>query len=543
MTERFIDIKVRTGNSKQEIKSLDNEVKKLSADTDKAAQSNKNLATSNTQLTKTAQGVKSSISGIGRGAGQAGIQVQQFVGQIQGGQSAMLALSQQSADLGFVLGAPLVGAIVGVTASVVGMALEFNKAGKDVEEFSFDVEEATEKLEDLSKAQVSVAIRATEKRLEELSKQAEEAGNSVAALNQKLDKSTRTNTEFTKTGRVVISEIKRTAEETEELTKKQEVARSTLDSINQEYKKTSDLLVKLSQNKSGYKQATIDAAEEEKKEAQELVNSSKIREQILTNRLSQETELLRAELGIRQAVNDGFMTQQEANATASFVKSGIRRAAAFEAEIAQLSIDEESKEVLREQFRQTQLAAEQNFEQQKTNIALSESNKRIAQAEKEAREQQRLNSNLLGAAINLSTGLIKNALESNAKTEKEQKRARKVGVVIDTAAGIARAFAENPYPVALGISALVAANGLVQLSAINSAGSITPPSGGVPSAQQQTTPADAPTQTRAIDLRTDGSAFGLAVAEGVRSALSGDDDIIVSITEAQLEYARIGGGQ
>ena len=541
MTERFIDIKVRTGNSKQEIKSLDNEVKKLSADTDKAAQSNKNLATSNTQVTKTAQGVKSSISGIGRGAGQAGIQVQQFVGQIQGGQSAMLALSQQSADLGFVLGAPLVGAIVGVTASVVGMALEFNKAGKDVEEFSFDVEEATEKLEDLSKAQVSVAIRATEKRLEELSKQAKEAGNSVAALNQKLDKSTRTNTEFTKTGRVVISEVKRTAEETEELTKKQEVARSTLDSINQEYKKTSDLLVKLSQNKSGYKQATIDTAEEEKKEAQELVNSSKIREQILTNRLSQETELLRAELGIRQAVNDGSMTQQEANATASFVKSGIRRAAAFEAEIAQLSIDEESKEVLREQFRQTQLAAEQNFEQQKTNIVLSESNKRIAQAGKEAREQQRLNSNLLGAAITLSAGLIKNSLVSNAKTEKEQKRARKKGVIIDTAAGIARAFAEHSYPVALGISALVAANGLVQLSTIDSAGSIAPPSGGVPSAQQQTTPADAPTQTRAIDLRTDGSAFGLAVAEGVRSALSGDDGIVVSITEAQQELARIGG--
>ena len=62
------------------------------------------------------------ISNLGRNAGQAGIQVQQFVGQLQGGQSAMLALSQQGADLGFVLGAPLVGAIIGIGASLIGMS-------------------------------------------------------------------------------------------------------------------------------------------------------------------------------------------------------------------------------------------------------------------------------------------------------------------------------------------------------------------------------------------------------------------------------------
>ena len=55
---------------------------------------------------KTNTKVNKSVSGIGRSAGMAGIQLQQFVGQVQGGQSAMLALSQQSADLGFVHGAP-----------------------------------------------------------------------------------------------------------------------------------------------------------------------------------------------------------------------------------------------------------------------------------------------------------------------------------------------------------------------------------------------------------------------------------------------------
>lgn len=73
-----------------------------------------------TQMTKSAEGVKKAVH---RNYGQAGIQVQQFVGQIQGGQSAMLALSQQSADLGIVLGAPMIGVIVSLASVLVGYLL------------------------------------------------------------------------------------------------------------------------------------------------------------------------------------------------------------------------------------------------------------------------------------------------------------------------------------------------------------------------------------------------------------------------------------
>ena len=71
----------------------------------------------NTQTTKAAQGVR---KGVQANLGQAGIQVQQFVGQLQGGQSAMVALAQQSADLGIVLGAPLVGVFVSLAAVLAG---------------------------------------------------------------------------------------------------------------------------------------------------------------------------------------------------------------------------------------------------------------------------------------------------------------------------------------------------------------------------------------------------------------------------------------
>ena len=89
--------------------------------TDSMSNSFKKVDTSvksfNTQTTKAAQGVR---KGVQANLGQAGIQVQQFVGQLQGGQSAMVALAQQSADLGIVLGAPLVGVFVSLAAVLAG---------------------------------------------------------------------------------------------------------------------------------------------------------------------------------------------------------------------------------------------------------------------------------------------------------------------------------------------------------------------------------------------------------------------------------------
>ena len=83
----------------------------------------KNTEKSITKFSGAAAKTTDKMSMFGRQSGQAGIQLQQFIGQVQGGQSAMLALSQQSADLGFVLGAPLLGAVVGISASIAGMLL------------------------------------------------------------------------------------------------------------------------------------------------------------------------------------------------------------------------------------------------------------------------------------------------------------------------------------------------------------------------------------------------------------------------------------
>lgn len=97
-----------------------------------------------TQVSKTAKEVNKATSGMKANFGQAGIQVQQFVGQIQGGQSAMLALSQQAADIGIVLGAPMVGVVVALAASFAGMLLPSLFDSADAIE---ELEKATENLQ------------------------------------------------------------------------------------------------------------------------------------------------------------------------------------------------------------------------------------------------------------------------------------------------------------------------------------------------------------------------------------------------------------
>ena len=117
------------------------------------------MSTSGAKLTKASKGVNQALAGVGRGAGQAGIQVQQFIGQVQGGQSAMLALSQQSADLGFVLGAPLLGAVVGISASIAGMLLpNLFKATKGIIDLDDSISVLTKNFDKLTKAQQEMIV-------------------------------------------------------------------------------------------------------------------------------------------------------------------------------------------------------------------------------------------------------------------------------------------------------------------------------------------------------------------------------------------------
>jgi hypothetical protein len=83
------------------------------------------------------------IDSLGRKAGMAGIQFEQLAGQIAGGQNPMRAVGVQAADLGFVLGVPLLGAIVGIGAAVgsvlIPAMMGAEKSAEDLEESLTDI--------------------------------------------------------------------------------------------------------------------------------------------------------------------------------------------------------------------------------------------------------------------------------------------------------------------------------------------------------------------------------------------------------------------
>lgn len=104
--------------------------------------------TINGQIKKIPKGMTDggkSSAAFGRKAAMAGIQFEQMAGQIAMGQNPMRAVGVQAADLGFVLGTPLLGAIVGISAAIgsvmIPMLLDANMSLRKLNKLS---EELTE---------------------------------------------------------------------------------------------------------------------------------------------------------------------------------------------------------------------------------------------------------------------------------------------------------------------------------------------------------------------------------------------------------------
>lgn len=244
--------------------SVDMDTSGAIASTNKIASSTKKIEKSfkgiDTQVTKTSKAVNKGMASMSRSAGQAGVQVEQLIGSINAGQNPLRAFGFQAADLGIVLGFPLAGAIAGVAASMTSVLLpallKTNEATKDFKFVVADAAKELENLNDLSKAQVSVAISNTKKSMDELSKAAREVEQRVIGMNNQLDSGTKTNVRFSKTGSAIVETVKLTAKETKKLRGELSQEQATLDKIGQQYRKESELLAKLNSNKEGFTKST-----------------------------------------------------------------------------------------------------------------------------------------------------------------------------------------------------------------------------------------------------------------------------------------------
>ena len=429
------------------------------------------------------------LGDVGRKAGQAGIQFQQLIGQVQAGTSPMVALSQQAADLGFVLGFPLAGAVAGIAASLAGPLLSA----------LFGVSEEVEKLSDRAE-KLGIDLRAALPALfgQELDKLTETYNEATEALNRQLAVRAKTEEAINKEIKSVVvsqAEVKRLSEEfmrqtleIETLTLAQKEALKAIEEFTkafnaEEIKKANEALeeyIKRQEQISARKEMNIPAkmlaeaseraaeagreltAEERKRLLVAGVRLQQIEDEKVAKRLadeeargSQQTiaamrrkahqEQLAAISAERKArqLEDQMVLQrvQEMNAA----ENELRAAGLLDVERDEIDSFNRRQAKL-DEFRQKQLISEKRYAEGSKNL-----------------EKQRTE-----FAIK-SAGDALNSLGQTNKQAFKLAKAYNIGqAIMNTYTGATKALAELPPPFNFIVAAATIANGLAQVQQIRS---------------------------------------------------------------------------
>jgi len=429
------------------------------------------------------------LGDVGRKAGQAGIQFQQLIGQVQAGTSPMVALSQQAADLGFVLGFPLAGAVAGIAASLAGPLLSA----------LFGVSEEVEKLSDRAE-KLGIDLRAALPALfgQELDKLTETYNEATEALNRQLAVRAKTEEAINKEIKSVVvsqAEVKRLSEEfmrqtleIETLTLAQKEALKAIEEFTkafnaEEIKKANEALeeyIKRQEQISARKEMNIPAkmlaeaseraaeagreltAEERKRLLVAGVRLQQIEDEKVAKRLadeeargSQQTiaamrrkahqEQLAAISAERKArqLEDQMVLQrvQEMNAA----EAELRSAGLLDVERDEIDSFNRRQAKL-DEFRQKQLISEKRYAEGSKNL-----------------EKQRTE-----FAIK-SAGDALNSLGQTNKQAFKLAKAYNIGqAIMNTYTGATKALAELPPPFNFIVAAATIANGLAQVQQIRS---------------------------------------------------------------------------
>ena len=173
-TNLEVRLTAEAGDLRSELRDVEQRLSSLNRAAAKAAKGTQ-------QLQASSKGVSRGIGGIGRSAGQASIQMQQLVGQIQGGVNPSVALSQQAADLGFVLGVPLLGAVTAIAAGLAGPFIDALMGGKQA------MQELNEEIDGVFGSLKNATPAVKQFRLLTLKNEAAEAATALRESQQALD--------------------------------------------------------------------------------------------------------------------------------------------------------------------------------------------------------------------------------------------------------------------------------------------------------------------------------------------------------------------
>lgn len=154
-----------------DLQDLAQSAQRAGGEVDKFGNKAKGASTKTKTMGKQADAGGRALGAFSRQAGQASIQVQQFVGQVQTGTPFLTAFSQQGADLGIVLGAPLVGVIASLGAALTSTLISaLSGSSKALKELTDDLDIFGDELETVSQQVRALAAEQKKSEIEEQQK-------------------------------------------------------------------------------------------------------------------------------------------------------------------------------------------------------------------------------------------------------------------------------------------------------------------------------------------------------------------------------------
>lgn len=337
------------------------------------------------RMVKSTHANSSAMQNLKRNSGQVGIQIQQLVGQIQGGQNAFQAISAQAADLGIVLGAAGLGVGVALAASAIGF---LTSVMSDNEESADDL---IEKIKDLNKeyeltaAQAAFLAQETAKETAQNEKSASKIKKRISEI-EGLISSQESMSESIKTG----------SEQMGRRAARQSQLESSSKTLREELVKLKAELSLLNDEKGEKKD---DSAERARVSAEQRVAAIKsgleIETQLLHDHYRTRTELELGQITEAEAARQMAQDRQIASMQAAS-NNKINQIKAEIIKVKELEFDSEAeRSELINELRMAELTAISNFEAQKSAIEKDAADARLAVAESEAKAKRQIISDSL----------------------------------------------------------------------------------------------------------------------------------------------------
>lgn len=168
-------------------------VRKGQRDIERMGQAAKKTTTETKQMTAASKASNVTVGDFGRKAGMAGVQLEQLAGQVAMGQNPIRALGVQAADLGFILGVPLLGAVVGISAAIASVLIPSTESAEEaMEDFKEELLDMKEGFDKLTAAQRQFLRVELLREISKLDKQIQSLRSGIVtlgdvALSQKLN--------------------------------------------------------------------------------------------------------------------------------------------------------------------------------------------------------------------------------------------------------------------------------------------------------------------------------------------------------------------